>query len=111
MKIGHVVVPTDDLDVQLGFYELLGLSIRFRDGDRYAAVTDGSVTLGLADESQQPSRGQVVVSFEVDDLDSCLARLATAGWVPGEITVGPHERRSLVLDPSGNPIAVYEKRP
>lgn len=118
MKIGHVIVPGDDLGAQIGFYESLGLTTRFRDGDRYAAVTDGTVTLGLADQSQQPAPDQVVVSIEVEDLDACLADLAgltgltgsaTAAAQPGEPVVGPHERRAVVLDPAGNPVALYER--
>lgn len=115
MKIGHVIVPGDDLGAQIGFYESLGLTTRFRDGDRYAAVTDGTVTLGLADQSQQPAPDQVVVSIEVEDLDACLAGLvdlagsAAAGAQSGEPVVGPHERRAVVLDPAGNPVALYER--
>ncbi|RNL61968.1 VOC family protein [Nocardioides marmoriginsengisoli] len=104
MKIGHVIVPADDLGAQLAFYEGLGLTTRFRDGDRYAAVTDGAVTLGLADESQQPVAGRVLVSVEVDDLDAVLE-----GYPGTEVVVGPHERRATITDPSGNPVVVYEK--
>lgn len=109
MKIGHVIVPAIDLDAQIAFYERLGLTTRFRDGDRYAAVTDGSTTLGLAEASQQPVAGRVVVSIEVDDLEACVAALAAAGTTVGERAVGPHERRCLVTDPAGTPVAVYER--
>ena len=109
MKVGHVIVPADDLDAQLDFYGALGLTTKFRDGDRYAALTDGAVTLGLADASQQPVPGRVLLSIEVDDLDAVLAQLA--GAVVGDPVVGPHERRALVEDPGGNPVVVYEKLP
>lgn len=111
MKIGHVIVPADDLDAQVEFYSSLGLTTRFRDGDRYAALTDGTVTLGLADESQQPAPGRVLVSIEVEDLDACLAGLTELGADPDTLVIGPHERRALVHDPAGNPIAVYERLP
>ncbi|MBM7517467.1 VOC family protein [Nocardioides nitrophenolicus] len=109
MRIGHVIVPAEDLDAQLAFYGELGLTTRFRDGDRYAAVTDGTVTLGLADETQQPLAGRTMVSIEVDDLDACIARLGAAGTAAGDPVVGPHERRVVVTDPSGNPVALYER--
>ncbi|WP_238010529.1 VOC family protein [Dactylosporangium sp. AC04546] len=109
MKIGHIIVPADDLDAQLAFYTALGLTTRFRDGDRYAAVTDGAVTVGLADASQQPVAGRTVLSIQVDDLDACLARLAAAGSAAAEPVTGPHERRALVTDPAGNPLVVYER--
>jgi predicted enzyme related to lactoylglutathione lyase len=111
MKIGHVIVPAADLDAQLAFYEQLGLTTKFRDGDRYAAVTDGVVTLGLADASQQPVAGRTVVSIEVDDLDASLAALAASGTPAAEPQVGPHERRALVADPDGNPVVIYERTP
>ena len=109
MKIGHTIVPTHDLDAQLDFYAALGLTTKFRDENRYAAVTDGFTTFGLADESQQPVLGRVMMSFEVDDLDACIDRLTGGGVKVAEPVFGPHERRAVVIDPSGNPLVVYEK--
>ncbi|MBO4206570.1 VOC family protein [Micromonospora echinofusca] len=109
MRIGHLIVPADDLDAQLAFYTGLGLTVAFRDGDRYAAVTDGAVTIGLADASQQPVAGRTLLSVQVDDLDDCVARLVAAGATAGEPVVGPHERRTVVVDPCGNPLVVYER--
>ncbi|WP_343446500.1 VOC family protein [Micromonospora schwarzwaldensis] len=110
MRIGHVIVPADDLDAQLDFYTRLGLTVRFRDGDRYAAVTDGTVTIGLADASQQPVAGRTLLSVQVDDLDACVAGLVAAGATAAAPVTGPHERRALVVDPGGNPLVVYERR-
>jgi predicted enzyme related to lactoylglutathione lyase len=111
MRIGHVIVPADDLDAQLAFYTALGLTVRFRDGDRYAAVTDGTVTVGLADAGQQPVAGRTLLSVQVDDLDGCVAELVAAGATAGPPTTGPHERRVVVVDPGGNPLVVYERLP
>ncbi|WP_432906724.1 VOC family protein [Micromonospora matsumotoense] len=111
MRIGHVIVPADDLDAQLAFYTALGLTVRFRDGDRYAAVTDGTVTVGLADATQQPVAGRTVLSVQVDDLDACVARLVAAGATATDPVTGPHERRSLVTDPAGNPLTLYQPHP
>ncbi|MFI7026854.1 VOC family protein [Micromonospora sp. NPDC049900] len=109
MKIGHVIVPADELDAQLDFYTGLGLAVRFRDGDRYAALTDGTVTVGLADASQQPVAGRTLLSIQVDDLDACLAQATAAGGTAGDVVVGPHERRAVVVDPGGNPLVVYQR--
>ncbi|GAB3834541.1 VOC family protein [Dactylosporangium cerinum] len=103
MKIGHIIVPAASLDEQLAFYTHLGLTIRFRDGDRYAAVTDGAVTIGLADASQQPVP-QTVLSIQVDDL-------AALGYTGEDVVTGPHERRVLITDPGGNPVVLYERLP
>ena len=109
MKIGHIIVPADDMDAQLEFYGRLGLDTKFRDGDRYAALTDGVVTLGLADASQQPVPGRTVVSVEVDDLDDVVAGLRASGTAVDDIVVGPHERRVVVTDPAGSPVVLYER--
>ncbi len=111
MKIGHVIVPAGDLDAQLAFYTSLGLTTKFRDGDRYAALTDGAVTIGLADESQQPVAGQTMLTIEVDDLDAVLAGIGAAAGAVGAVVVGPHERRAVVIDPAGNPVVLYERLP
>jgi predicted enzyme related to lactoylglutathione lyase len=109
MKLGHVIVPAPDLDAQLAFYTSLGLTTRFRDGDRYAAVTDGAVTIGLADESQQPVPGRTMLSIRVEDLEATVVALVAVGGRAGETVTGPHERRTVVTDPGGNPLVVYER--
>ena len=55
VKIGHLIVPTAGMDADLGFYSGFGLTTRFRDSDAYAAVTDGTVTIGLAGEVEPVS--------------------------------------------------------
>ena len=49
------------------------------------------------------------VCFEVDDLDATLATLTGLGARVTEPAAGPHERRAVVTDPSGNPLTVYER--
>ncbi|OLT31639.1 hypothetical protein BJF79_00020 [Actinomadura sp. CNU-125] len=106
MKIGHVIVPSAGMDEQVAFYASLGLAVKFRDGERYAALTDGTTVIGLADESQQPVAGRTMLGIEVDDLDAVAARLSA-----GEPVAGPHERRIVVRDPAGNPLVLYERLP
>lgn len=109
-RIGHIVVPADDLDAMAGFYgDVLGLSARFRDGDRYLAVTDGSVTLGLAGAEEQPVPGAVTISLEVVDLAALLEAVRELGHRVGEVVEGAHERRAVVQDPSGTWLCVYER--
>ncbi len=110
MKIGHVIVPVTDLDAATRFYvERLGLEARFRDGDRYAAVGDGSVTLGLAAPVEQPVADRVVLSLQVDSLDAFMEAWTAEGEQLGEIVEGGHERKLTVHDPFGNPVVVYER--
>lgn len=110
-RLGHVIVPSSDLDALTSFYvDRLGLDLQFRDGERYAAVTDGTVTLGLAAAGEQPVPGRVVVSVEVAGLDAVLAAWTADGLEVGTSIDGPHERRAVVRDPSGNAVVVYERR-
>ncbi len=110
VKAGHVIVPAGDLDAVTAFYtERLGLSLRFRDGDRYAAVTDGSVTLGLAAPAEQPDPGRVVPSFEVYGIDELVTSWRADGLEVGDPFDGAHERRAVVRDPGGNLVVVYER--
>lgn len=114
MKIGHVIVPVADLETATAFYaERLGLQLRFRDGERYAAVTDGSVTLGLAAAVEQPVPGEVALSFQVDSLADFLADWQGAEGADGEVSIveGGHERRATLRDPFGNVVVVYERLP
>jgi catechol 2,3-dioxygenase-like lactoylglutathione lyase family enzyme len=111
VRIGHVVVPADEIEAQVGFYTGLGLSLRFRDGDRYAAVSDGVATIGLAGTTEQPVAGRTVVALEVEDLEATLARLDAQEVPHGLPEVGPHELRTVVTDPGGNPVVLYERRP
>lgn len=106
MKIGHIIIPAGDMDAQIAFYSSLGLTTRFQDGHRYAAMTDGTVTIGLAADSEQPVAGRVVMTIEVDDLDATLAALE----VDVAVVEGPHERRAVLLDAAGQPVVLYTKR-
>ncbi|MGB0100504.1 MAG: VOC family protein [Nocardioides sp.] len=111
VKLGHVLVPGDDLDDAARFWvDRLGLELRFRDGDRYLAVTDGRTTLGLAAPEEQPAPGVVAVSVQVAGLDDLLLDWAADGLDVGPVQEGPHERRALVHDPAGNLVVVYEVR-
>lgn len=111
VKLGHVIVPAGDLDAASSFWaDRLGLEVRFRDGDRYAAVTDGRTTLGLATLSEQPVPGVVAVSVQVTGLDELVGAWRADGIDVGEVAEGPHERRVLVRDPAGNLVVVYEVR-
>ena len=110
MKIGHVIVPVADVGAATAFYvDQLGLALRFRDGDRYAAVGDGTVTLGLAAPDEQPADGRIALSFQVESLDAFLAAWSSDGHRAGEVIEGGHERRVTLSDPFGNPFVVHER--
>lgn len=111
MKIGQVIVPVQSMDAALDFYaEALGLQLRFRDGDRYAAVSDGSATLALAAPDEQPSP-TVTIGIKVDDVAAAADALRQRGVTVGEVQRGEHELRVAVADPFGNPLVLYGPLP
>ena len=111
--IRMVVLTTDDLDASIQFYaETLGFPLKFRDGDHFAALDGGTITLALATALDHPIPGQVVVGIKSDDVDAAAAAIDAGG---GGIARGPyndaHERRAVVYDSMGNGLVVYKSLP
>ncbi|MDW5594847.1 VOC family protein [Conexibacter stalactiti] len=111
-RVGHVLLPADDVGASIGFLtEVLGFGLRFRDGDRYAAIDGGGTTLAVAAKAEQPRADQVAVGIRVADLDAVAARLEAAGTpLLGAIAESEHERRLSFLDPAGNVFVAYEPK-
>ncbi|MFC4529662.1 VOC family protein [Sphaerisporangium dianthi] len=108
-KLGNVLVPVDDLGKALTFYvEVLGLTVKFRDGDRFAALDAGGVTIALAAPEEQVAGALTAPSYKVGDLAEAVAELTAAGaeLVSGP-EAGPHESRAVLRDPSGNVLVLY----
>ncbi len=110
-KVGMVIYPVASLDAAASFYgEALGLPVRFRDGDRFCAFDGGGVTVALAAGAERLC-DTPAVSYQVDDLEGAVATLSAAGAsVLRPIEEGPHERRAVLRDPSGNAFVVYARR-
>jgi catechol 2,3-dioxygenase-like lactoylglutathione lyase family enzyme len=112
----------DDVDQALPFYEKLGFALAERPGPPVAMVRRGDLLIWLSgpgasarrpmDDGAQPGPGgwnRFVI--EVDDLGAMLETLAAAGIAPRSSPVsGPGGRQALVMDPSGNPIELFEAR-
>ncbi|MFC4584501.1 VOC family protein [Sphaerisporangium corydalis] len=108
-KLGNVLIPVDDLDKAVTFYsEVLGLKVKFRDGDRFAALDAGGVTIALAAPEEQVAGAATAPSYKVGDVAEAVRDLTAAGAevvVPAE--AGPHEIRAVLRDPSGNLFVLY----
>ena len=109
-QVRMIVLSTDDLEESIRFYtETLGFPLKFRDGDHFAALDGGSVTLALATALDHPIHGQVVVGVKTDDVDGAAKAIEEAG---GGIVKGPyddaHERRAVVYDSKGNGLVFYK---
>jgi lactoylglutathione lyase len=108
-----VVLATDNLDESIGFYsDTLGMSLKFRDGDHYAALDGGSITLALATDIDHPLPGKVVVGIKTADVDGAAKAVEASG---GAIIRSPyndaHERRAIVYDNKGNGLVFYSPLP
>jgi len=108
-----VVLATEDLDASIAFYtETLGFPLKFRDGNHFAALDGGTITLALATALDHPIPGQIVVGIKSDDVDAAAVAIDEAG---GAIARGPyddaHERRAVAYDNMGNGLVVYKSLP
>jgi catechol 2,3-dioxygenase-like lactoylglutathione lyase family enzyme len=110
-RVGNVFYAVSDLDAAARFYEdVLGLPVKFRDGDRWIAFDAGGTTLALAGPPEEAVAAPgAMVSLEVADLDQWLTAAHARGLDAGPVTTGPHERSVLVRDPAGNVLTVYAK--
>ncbi|WP_214413063.1 VOC family protein [Sphaerisporangium fuscum] len=108
-KLGNVLIPVDDLGKAVTFYsEVLGLKVKFRDGDRFAALDGGGITIALAAQAEQVAGAVTAPSYKVGDVEEAVRDLTAAGaeLVNGP-EAGPHEMRAVLRDPSGNVLVLY----
>ncbi len=108
-KIGNIIVAVRDMDAAVAFYgTTMGLELKFRDGDRFAAFNGGGVTLALVSGEEDVTGGITAPSFKVADVAAAVADLVAGGaTVVLGATDGPHETRAVVRDPSGNTLVLY----
>jgi len=75
-----IVLSTDDLDRSIDFYaKTLGFSVKFRDGDHFATLDGGSVSVALATLNDHPIHGRVVVGVRTDNVEAAVERVRKAG--------------------------------
>ncbi len=104
-RIQNVFYVTDDMDRLQSFYEqALGLTLKFRDGERWSqfALGDGNFSLSSPDEAPEGAEGATVV-FEVRDIDSRKDMIvAHGGSIVSERDMGSHGKTLAFVDPAGN---------
>lgn len=112
-KFSSAYYVVKDMDKAVGFYrDILGLNIKFRDGDRWTQFDVNGVAVALADPSEgtAPPGGGGTVVLEVDDLGEMRDRLTRNGVAVNDIVdMGGHGRYFTATDPAGNIVQIFAK--
>jgi len=113
MKVSTMLYPVDTIDAALPlFVDGLGLTVKFRDGDRYCALDGGGLTIALiAGEERIVERAALALRVdESDDLYAAMARVVAAGAsVRVPVQQGPHELRAVLEDANGALLVLTQK--
>jgi tRNA-Thr(GGU) m(6)t(6)A37 methyltransferase TsaA len=113
----------DDVDAAIEFYcGHLGFSQEMHPAPTFAMLTRGSLRLVLSVPGGGPGGGQAMAdgtlpepggwnrfSIEVDDLEGTVTALRAEGVrFRNDIVIGVGGKQTLVEDPSGNPVELFE---
>jgi catechol 2,3-dioxygenase-like lactoylglutathione lyase family enzyme len=112
----------NDVDAAIDFYTAhLGFKVEMHPAPAFAEISRGDMHLYLSqpsgrggggashDGEQQKPGGWNRIHLTVDDLDSTIARLESAGaGFRGEAVQGVAGKQILLQDPSGNLIELFE---
>lgn len=94
------------------FYaQALGLSLKFRDGDRWIQYGVGATNVSLAcAEEAAPATSGLVMVFEVEEFAAARERIAAAGGeVLGVRDMGAHGAVLSLRDPEGNIVQLFQR--
>jgi catechol 2,3-dioxygenase-like lactoylglutathione lyase family enzyme len=110
-----------DVDAAVAFYTgALGFELVEQWGPPFAMVRRDDLTLWLSGPGSSAARpladgvrpvpgGWNRLVVETDDIASHIARLVQSGaTLRNDIVAGPGGKQALILDPSGNPIELFE---
>ena len=109
----------DDVQAAVDFYTThFGFTLRFSAAPAFADVVRGPLRLLLSGPASSGARatpedtasaGRNRIHLNVDDLDSEIERLHTAGLsFRSDVVQGPGGRQILVADPAGNLIELFQ---
>ena len=109
----------DDVQAAIDFYTThLGFTLHASAGPAFADVVRGPLRLLLSGPASSGARatpedaasaGRNRIHLNVDDLDSEIERLRTAGLsFRSDVVQGPGGRQILVADPAGNLIELFQ---
>jgi predicted enzyme related to lactoylglutathione lyase len=112
-KFSSAYYVVKDMDKAVSFYQdVLGLNIKFRDGDRWTQFDVNGVAVALADPSEGtvPPGGGGTVVLEVDDLLEMRTKMTESGVQVNDIvSMGDHGSYFTATDPAGNIVQIFAK--
>jgi catechol 2,3-dioxygenase-like lactoylglutathione lyase family enzyme len=110
MNLNQVTVPALDIAASVSFYQRLGLELIVK-SPHYArfACPSGNATFSVDLTDTVPVGSEIVVYFEIEDLDRRVEELQCAGIAFAQ---QPRDepwlwREARLLDPAGNVICLY----
>ena len=119
----NVRYMVDDVEDSVAFYtEQFGFSVLSSAAPAFADVVRGNLRLLLSgpkssagrpmpDGRQPTPGGWNRIHFVVDDIDAEVQRLRAAGVTfRNDVIEGPGGRQTVLEDPSGNPIELFQPR-
>jgi len=111
MNLNQITLPCNELDASVRFYKQLGFRQIVSSPPRYARFECESGTTFSLHAASAPvnSDSDIVVYFEVDDLDATVAKLQAAGI---QFDAMPKDqdwlwREAYLKDPAGNTLCLY----
>jgi predicted enzyme related to lactoylglutathione lyase len=107
-QLGMVILNVKDMDKACSFYEkTMGLRLKFRDGDRWAAFDAGGTTLALAGGAERLA-DPISINFKVPDVDIALRQIVNGGgYLETDVVAGDHETRAAIRDLDGHLICLH----
>lgn len=109
MRLNQVTVPCTDYDASVAFYKKLGLRQIVDSPPDYARFeAKNGVTISIH-ASATPGISEVVVYFEVDDVDETVSQLKKSGLAFDHDACDQSWlwREAYLRDPAGNAICIY----
>ena len=110
MQINQVTLPCNDYEESVEFYKRLGLRQIVDSSPRYARFeTDAGSTLSVHSAKPKAGRPDIIVYFEVEDVDALVRDLKQNG-IAFESEPVDREwlwREAHLRDPAGNRLCIY----
>ena len=112
-KFSSAYYVVNNMDQAVNFYQnILGLDIKFRDGERWTQFDVNGVGVALADPSEGavPPGGGATVVLEVEDLGEMRDKLTQNGvTVNATVDMGGHGQYFTAVDPAGNIVQIFAR--